>query len=230
MSAPWWRRDWLTDLGLAAVGLAAGVLTFVTWRDLAIACGVSRDLAWLVPLTVDAAGIVAARVWLAGTAPADAVRFARAVTVGAIALSIAGNAVGHAVDAGLLVLTWWVVVLVTAIPPATLGAVVHLGHLVRRGRAEAEPELGVAGASSGTGEAAVPPAASVEPEPAAELVAELAPATPSGPTPIDPLERAARELVAAGAGRPRLRTELGISDHQARQLVEKYRQREGASA
>lgn len=205
----WWRRDWLTDLGLIAVGGAAAVLTFVTWRELAIACGVAPALAWLVPLTVDAAGVVAARVWLSGTAPADAVRFARAVTWVAIAASIGGNAVGHAVDVGALALSGWVVVAVTAIPPATLGAVVHLGHLVRRAGG---------GATSG---------ATTEPEPEAEpeLVAELHLAPEVATAPADrQLEDRARQLVASGAGRPRLRAELGVTDHQAKTLLARYRQ------
>lgn len=128
------KRDWVTDLGIAVVGIAAAILTFTTLRDLALACGITGELwklklAYLVPVTVDAAGIIATRVWLRGTDRPEAVRFARWLAWSCIAGSVVGNAGQHGMAAYHLIVPWWVVVLVSAVPPAMLGAVVHLGHL-----------------------------------------------------------------------------------------------------
>lgn len=68
--------------------------------------------------------------------------------------------------------------------------------------------------------------------PAAVMQVETAPAGPepaleeleAKPAEEDPIVEKARELVAAGAGRPRLVKELEVTDHQARQLLEKFRQ------
>ncbi len=137
------RRDWTTDLGLLVVGVAAAILTFTTLRDLAEQCGITGTflglrLSYLVPVTVDAAGVVAARVWLKRTGGPDAVRFGRTLAWACIGASILGNAGQHGMAAYGIAPPWWVVVLVSAVPPATLGAVVHLGHLTRR-TVEADP-------------------------------------------------------------------------------------------
>lgn len=132
------RRDWATDLGIGVVGLAAAILTFTTLRGLAETVGFRDTVfgvlhqAWLLPVTIDAAGVVAARVWLRGTASPEAVAFARTLTWACIGASIVGNAGQHVMAELGVAPPWWVVVLVTAVPPATLGAAVHLGHLVRR--------------------------------------------------------------------------------------------------
>ena len=131
------RRDWITDLGIGTVGLAAAVLTFTTLTDLAVAVGITGallgvPLAWLVPITVDAAGVVAARVWLKQLGPAAAVEFARRLAMTCISLSVLGNGGEHGMSAYHVTAPWWVVVAVSAVPPAMLGAVVHLGHLRSR--------------------------------------------------------------------------------------------------
>lgn len=136
------KRDWLTELGLIVVGLAAAILTFTTWRDLAEAVGITGyfivvPLAYLVPVTVDAAGVVAARVWLKRKAVPEAVQFAKMLAWCCITGSILANAGQHGMAAFGIAPPWWVVVLVSAVPPATLGAVVHLAHLLGR---VAEPD------------------------------------------------------------------------------------------
>jgi hypothetical protein len=55
--------------------------------------------------------------------------FARANAVGAILLSVLGNATWHLVAAELVMVTWVVVVLVGAVPPVVLGLVAHLAVL-----------------------------------------------------------------------------------------------------
>ena len=133
------RRDWITDIGILVVGLAAAVITFTTLRALAEACGITGDvlglpLPWLLPVCIDAAGIVATRVWLRGRGSDEAVRFARLLACTCIGLSIVANAGQHLLASQHLVPEWWVVVLVTSVPPAALGAVVHLGALLGRSR------------------------------------------------------------------------------------------------
>ena len=140
------RRDWITDLGIGTVGLAAAILTFTTLRGLAVTVGFRETvfgvlaLAWLLPVTIDAAGVVSARVWLRGTAGPDAVRYARGLTWACILASVTGNAGQHVMGELGVTPPWWVIVTVTAVPPATLGAVVHLGHLVRRTGADQDTD------------------------------------------------------------------------------------------
>ncbi|MFB9383243.1 DUF2637 domain-containing protein [Pseudonocardia petroleophila] len=127
----------VTWAGLAVVAGAAAILTFTTLRDLAIACGISDTflgvpLAWLLPITVDAAGAVAIRVWLTQRASPAASRLARRLSWFCIILSILGNAGQHGMAAYGIVPPWWVIVLVSAVPPAMFGAVTHLAVLLNR--------------------------------------------------------------------------------------------------
>ncbi|TQS46178.1 DUF2637 domain-containing protein [Cryptosporangium phraense] len=117
---------------------SAAVASFSGLRGLADASGWAPELAWLLPVTVDAYATTSARVWLAAsTRSAEARRFARANALGAITVSIAGNAVYHAAETGLLEITWPVVVVVGAIPAAVLGLTSHLHAL--RSRPPSEP-------------------------------------------------------------------------------------------
>lgn len=215
------QRDWTTDIGILVVGLAAATLTFTTLRGLADTVGFREVVfgvlptAWLLPVTIDAAGIVAARVWLRGSAPAVAVEYARKLTWACIASSIVGNAGQHVMAEFAIDPPWWVVVLVTAIPAATLGAVVHLGHLVRRqpgGDSQAST-----GAQSTQASTEIPETPEIPEVPESP---ERQPAGDAG----DELVAKARELVAAGAGRPKLVKELAVTPHRARQLIAQVRE------
>ena len=55
-----------------------------------------------------------------------------ALSLALLGLSVAANALGHGLAAFALAPAWWVVVVVSAIAPAVLGAVVHLAVLVGR--------------------------------------------------------------------------------------------------
>lgn len=129
--------------GLAAVGLAAAVLSFDAWTGLARLVGITGHLGpvwldWLLPITVDAYAITATGVWLAGRTISDSTRaYARACAIGAILLSVAGNATYHgltSVHVGAGTMDWRIVVAVSAIPPLVLGLVGHLVALVGRDR------------------------------------------------------------------------------------------------
>jgi hypothetical protein len=168
---------------LLVVAAAAAVLSFAALRDLALLCGFAPGLAWLLPVVVDAGAAAGSLVWLGGAVPESARRFARFLALTLLGLSVAANALGHGLAAFRQEPAWWVVVIVSAIAPAVLGAVVHLAVLVGR-----------------------------EPFTAAEATAEP-----------DVDDDRAAELIAAGAGRRRISRELGVSEYEARRLIDRAR-------
>ncbi|MCW2899241.1 MAG: hypothetical protein JWO67_1506, partial [Streptosporangiaceae bacterium] len=84
---------------LTVVAGASAVLSFAALRDLALLCGFSPWLAWLLPVVVDAGAAAGSLVWLGGWATAPARRFGRVLAVALLGASVAGNAVGHALEA-----------------------------------------------------------------------------------------------------------------------------------
>ncbi|MDN5932265.1 MAG: DUF2637 domain-containing protein [Pseudonocardia sp.] len=166
---------------LLVVATAAAVLSFAALRDLALLCGFSPELAWLLPVVVDAGAAAGSLVWLGGAVSAGARRFARSLALALLGLSVAANALGHGLAAFQQEPAWWVVVIVSAVAPAVLGAVVHLAVLVGR---------------------PVPDVGQAEPD-------------------VDD-DRAA-ELIADGAGRRRIARELGVSEYEARRLIDRAR-------
>lgn len=210
---------------LVVVAAAAAVMSFAASRDLARLCGFSTDLAWLLPVVVDAGAAAGSLVWLGGQAPPAAQRFARALALGLLSLSVVANALGHGLEAYGLAPPWWVVVAVSAIAPAVLGAVVHLAVVVGRRPPEPSvphrPEL---------------PLPDLEFDGTADLDDDLfdecgvsrfwADAPPAVGSNGD--QRAAA-LIAAGVGRRRLARELGMSEYEARLLLEQSKQRDGGA-
>jgi hypothetical protein len=194
---------------LLVVAAAAAVLSFAALRDLALLCGFTPGLGWLLPVVVDAGAAAGSLVWLGNQAGSGARRFARALALGLLTLSVGANALGHGLAAYHRAPAWWVVVGVSAIAPAVLGAVVHLAVLVGR------------------------PGPVLPPEPAPDepvlddgLLDEYgtsrfwADAPPVSEP--DGADRAA-VLISAGMGRRRLARELGMSEYEARQLLEQTR-------
>lgn len=199
---------------LMIVAGAAAVLSFAALRDLALRCGFSERLAWLLPLVVDAGAASGSLVWLGDRAALPAQRFARSLALGLLGLSVAANALDHWLAAYERTPDWRVVVVVSAIAPAVLGAVVHLAVLVGR-------------------PAIVPPVVETETETETGTEADdefpdeqnferwWATATPVQRTSE---EDRAQKLIQAGVGRRRLSRELGVSEYEARQLLERTRQ------
>jgi hypothetical protein len=152
-------RDWWVVAGMAIAAASAAVASFSGLRGIALIAGWPDRLAWLLPLTVDAYAMTSARVWLAASTHSVAARrFARANALGAIAASIAGNTAYHAVGAGLLTVSWPIVVVVGAVPAAVLGLTAHL-HALRgrvgsdalpRGRTRSGTQAGTGGARDGS--------------------------------------------------------------------------------
>ena len=87
---------------LGVVAAAAAVLSFSALRDLALVCGFAPQLAWLLPVVVDAGAAAGSLVWLGGRSPQRPGRFARALALTLLALSVAANALGH----GLAAFAW----------------------------------------------------------------------------------------------------------------------------
>jgi hypothetical protein len=126
---------------LAVVACAAAVLSFSALRDLATLCGFSTRLAWLLPVVIDAGAAAGCLIWLGEHDGGR--RFSRSLTWLLLSSSVAGNAVVHGLTAYGLRPAWWLVVVVSAVAPAVLGAVVHLAVLVGRPGArliDAEPK------------------------------------------------------------------------------------------
>ena len=141
MSTSTSERDLWAVCGMSIAATSAAVASFSGLRGLASAAGWPEHLAWLLPVTVDVYAMTSTRLWLAGRARhRRARRFAAANALGAIAGSVAGNAVYHAVSAGLLSVSWPIVVSVGAVPAAVLGLIAHLHALHTAVGPSAEPE------------------------------------------------------------------------------------------
>lgn len=187
---------------LAVVAGAAAVLSFSALRDLALLCGFAPRLAWLLPVVVDAGAGAGSLVWLGGSVAAPARRFSRALALTLLGLSVAANALDHGLAAYALTPAWWVVVLVSAIAPAVLGAVVHLAVLVGR---DDGPEVDDEPIGYELTHQAL------DPETLDERRWDDAPPAGDG-------DRASA-LIAAGAGRRRISRELGVTEYEARRLL-----------
>jgi hypothetical protein len=209
--------------GLVVVLAAAAVLSFAALRDLAIAVRVHEQLAFLLPIAVDAGAAVSCTVWLSPAVQQDARRFACWLTWLLLGATVIGNAAQQGMHAHGITPPWQVAVLVGAISPAIVGGVVHLLVLVNRSTAgpklEDEPveelsQLDDRGLSRFWETA---PATEVVERPVSKPPRK---SLPAAPVDIDPeLEKRARELIANGSGRVVLQQELRISEYRAKQLV-----------
>lgn len=213
--------------GLMVVASCAVILSFSGLYNLALVCGFGERLAALVPVMADAGAATASAVWLGGDVTPAARRFARFQALALLGASVIGNAVAHALVAYQLRPHWLVVVLVGALAPAVLASTLHLRSLVKAGGGElqgAGDEI-TAGADDVHGTDTIAAAAGDE---LAELETEPGGAgeDASGDHQDEPdLIEKARLLVADGAGRPRLVKELGISDHQAKQVLAEIKEK-----
>ncbi len=194
---------------LLIVATAAAVLSFSALRNLALLCGFAPELAWLLPVVVDAGAAAGSLVWLGGRAHDLARCFARTLALALLGLSVGANALAHGLDAYRLAPAWWVVVAVSAIAPAVLGAVVHLAVLF--GRPVVVP---LDDPSPADATVAAVEADTLDKHGLSRRWDDAPPATAP--------DRAA-ELIADGAGRRRLSRELDITEYEARRLIEAAR-------
>lgn len=225
-------------IGLFVVLAAAAVLSFDAIRALALAVSIPEQLAWLLPIAVDAGAAVSCACWLSRDVADDVVRFARIQTWLLLATTVIGNAGHLGMHAHGITPPWWVAVIVGAIPPAVVGGTVHLVVLLGRPDAAADEqkqppvleresdaptppadslggERGIATTSAPT----TPDEPVVEPEPANAV------ATPARPWPaadVSDLVDVAAEWGAAElragrtAGKKRIRSQFpGLTEHFA---------------
>lgn len=220
-------------IGLAVVAICAIAVSFAGLYGLAVLCKFPPLMAALVPVLVDAGAGVATAVWLAGDVPRTARVYARCLALGLLAVSVAGNAGSHALTAAGASPSWVVVVLVGALAPAVLAAVTHLSALVKAGGGQVtERESNLQADPIGSREMTPTELCRDEPSDAGgdEVAPELATAGDGMAAAsegeddgdLDPMEKA-RQLAAAGAGRPTL-VALGLTHHQAKQVLRQVRQ------
>lgn len=209
--------------GAGLVGFSTAATSAVSLYALARECGIPEYLAAALPVALDAGAGVAALVWI--TEKGEARSWGRAIAIGALLATLAGNGVEHAISSNLLPVTLVLVLIVGACIPAMLWATAHLAALLMSQPAEkptavrapkAQPRRDVSPPSPVVA-APKPVEAPVVVETPAKVALHLAPA----PVPADS-DRAA-ELIASGVGRKTLAVELGISEHAARELLQRAR-------
>lgn len=122
------RRVVLT--GAALVGVSTAATSAVSLFELAVLCGIPSPLAAALPIALDAGAGVAALVWI--TERGELRAWGRGVAIVALAATVAGNGLAHAITAGLVAVTLPLVLTVGACIPAMLFACVHLVALMTR--------------------------------------------------------------------------------------------------
>lgn len=212
---------------LAVVAAAATVLSFDALRALALLCGFTPSLAWLLPVVIDAGAAAGSLAWLGSAAP-SARSYGRTLALLLLASSVGGNALGHGLAAYGVRPHWLVVVGVSAVAPAVLGALVHLVVLAARPAVDTS-DAPILAATEEVADQPAPDVRTVADEvKARRSVLHSVPASgnatltpPHGIPVVDGEDEVAKaeRLIAEGAGRPRLAKELGIKDHQARALL-----------
>jgi hypothetical protein len=167
--------------GMAVAGAAAVVASGVTLASLAHTAGWDGWTKWLLPAAVDVGGAAAGWAWLRPAFPKPARRFGMVVTLSCALASLAGNAVGHLIEADLLQSSAVLVIIVGAVPAAVLVALAHLAALLTdRSVDSVDPRSTTDTSAVGEG--------SPSPETAAEA-----------PSP-DPIESTPRPPVASSVG------------------------------
>lgn len=114
--------------GAALVGAATAATSAVALYDLAARCGIPEPFAAALPIALDVGAAVGALAWIAERDQVQ--RWGRGVAIGGLVGTLAGNALDHALVAGLLQPTLPLVLVVGAAIPAMLWSVAHLAALM----------------------------------------------------------------------------------------------------
>jgi len=184
--------------------------------------------------------VTSIRVWLASSTKSErARRFARWNAVGAILLSLAGNAVSHLITAHLLAVSWYVVLAVGAVPPVILGLVVELAVLRSQvDEARSRPAEDKDRPPDGPAAARSTPVLSVAPRLAVVRTDRPAVRTQDDKRYADQAElraaarsadQAHRARTGRGISRDELRRQLGISGARATELARWLKQAAGTA-
>jgi hypothetical protein len=116
--------------GTGLVGAAAATTSALSLYELAATCGIPEPYSAALPIALDVGAAVASLAWITETGTVRT--WARFVAVAALAGTVAGNGVQHAITAGLLPVSLLLVLLVGASIPAMLFAAVHLAALMMK--------------------------------------------------------------------------------------------------
>lgn len=148
--------------GGAIVGVATFAVSSVSLYALAVECGIPEPLAAGLPIALDVGAIVGALAWI--TERDERRKWGRVLAVGALALSLAGNGLAHAIAIDLVRVSLPLVLAVGASIPLVLFGVIHLAALMAKEPAVAmkskpAPKKQKAAPSPGSTPAAEPAAA-----------------------------------------------------------------------
>ncbi|MGC5009724.1 hypothetical protein ACLQ2R_03060 [Streptosporangium sp. DT93] len=140
-----YRRDWTVIITVGMVASSTVIASFTAlaglgllagWTKVFDVAGTDVPMSWLVPLSVDAYGVGAARISTnKDRYSAEVRRHAFWHALAAVAVSIVGNAIYHLLAAKVIVLgthAWVLIVAVSVIPPIALGGLVHLLGMIGR--------------------------------------------------------------------------------------------------
>lgn len=205
--------------GIAVVGVATMATSSVSLYRLGVGTGIGDYLAAALPVALDVGGAVAALAWLTETGRART--WGRVTALCALAGSLAGNGLEHALALGMVTPTLLLVLLVGSSIPAMLFAVIHLAALMAR------PDTSSDESSHGTDVSSPSTSDNTEDRPAVsspivtvkEHVASVVqPRRLTLATPPEGDLAKAQRLLSESAGRPTLRRELRIGDGHAKTL------------
>lgn len=130
--------------GAVLVAAVTAAVSSVSLYELAVLCGIPDEwgLPAALPIALDVGATVAALVWITEK-DRELRAWGRWIALSALAGTVAGNAVTHAIAAGLLEVTLPLVLAVGAVIPAMLFCVVHLCALMTRPAAAPKPKPAV---------------------------------------------------------------------------------------
>jgi hypothetical protein len=200
-------------MSLAVVAAAAALLSYQSLMRLGELAGYG-GLSFLYPVVVDAGAAASCAAWLhtRGRQPL-------AMTWCLLAISVILNGTVHWLESTGGRPSWWLVVAVAAVPPTVLGLCVHLA-VGMGGPGPAVPNSRGLVHDEGNDHEVGGPTRGGEVEPGRNL--DRAADT----TDTQQLD----ELLAQGAGRRRVAAQLGISEHQARQMLAAARNGHGGAS
>ena len=112
--------------GIAAVIAAAFGLSAAELNQLGHDAGWSGYWAMLFPVTIDVYALISTLVWLVLAQTPEDRRQAAAGAFAAVGISIAGNTVEHLHQAGVIPISWPVVVAASAVPPVVMALATHV--------------------------------------------------------------------------------------------------------
>lgn len=123
INLPWYARL-ATSYGRPAVLIAAIALSAPGEYQLARMAGWSPWVAWLMPFTISVYAAAAAA--LAASRPKGTRASAIVGSGFALLLALAAQVVAHLLASGHMSAEWWLIAIVSAIPPAVVAHVLHL--------------------------------------------------------------------------------------------------------